>query len=314
MNFIIHYLSPQRARARQGLVNSASRLYRITTFQILICISLGICLNPYHYQDIKLLDCTMEDESHHVDFVTKSILHAIYLNTSFSLTNLETDLIHAYPTKEQVINTMQNFGVHLDDKIVLYSQPNFVKHSTRVFHILKAYGFTDVTVLDGGLLKYIQDGYPTAPGVGYTGPVSQIEDLDNPFLYLAQMKEVIEFAEGKNPNIQLIDARDDEEYYGNDPHLPSYIRQGHVPGSIHIPSEEFLNPDDTFLKPPEIQKILESKGVDRNKDIIVMCRTGLKATVNYFALKMVGYPNVRLYDGSWVEYEDSNGPAVYFES
>ncbi|CAI2371175.1 unnamed protein product [Moneuplotes crassus] len=280
---------------------------------LFISIVTAVCLNPYQNKEPKIIDCTMGGESAHQEFLKKSIPTAVFLDTSRHLFDTGSDGLHPYPTKEQVITAMQNIGVTLDDKIVLYSQSGKHMSTARVYHILKAYGFHDVTVLDGGLHKYIQDGHPTVPGVDYSGPPSVIEDLADPSPYMIDMDEIIEFAHGNRPNMQIIDSRDIESYYGKDPgllagYLPG-VKQGHVPGSINIPYYHFIDPvDQTFLEPLEIEQILVSYGIDKTKDIVLMCRTGNTSKILYLILEIAGYSDVKLYDGSWYEYGAGNGP------
>jgi thiosulfate/3-mercaptopyruvate sulfurtransferase len=206
---------------------------------------------------------------------------------------------------------MQNLGMKISDTIILYGQPHSDSSMTRVFHILTAYGFNDVTVLDGGLLKFEQQGYPTTPGIDYTGPASEIQELADPTPYLIKMEEVVEFALGKKPNMQLIDARGSASFNGNDPNLAPGIRQGHVPGAINIPADTFIDAsDDTFIKYNAMIDIFNAHGIDQNKDIVVMCKTGISATVDYVALTFAGFTGMRLYDGSWTEYGSNDTPSV----
>lgn len=276
-----------------------------------LCIVTGYYLKPYVQQEFKLIDCTMGGEKAHQGFLENSIPTSVFLDTSSDLTNTSSDLPNAYPTEEQVVTAMQNIGIKTSDSIILYSQTHMSASMTRAYHILNSYGFADVTVLDGGLLKFTQDGYPTTPGIDYTGAATEISALADPSPYLIQLDEIIEFAEGKKPNMQLIDARGTESFNGNDPNLPANIRQGHVPGAINIPADTFINPeDDTFLKYPQIIEVLESHGIDRNKDIAIMCKTGVTATIDFMALTMAGYSGMRLYDGSWTEYGAHDGPVA----
>jgi thiosulfate/3-mercaptopyruvate sulfurtransferase len=230
------------------------------------------------------------------------------LDTSNELVDTTFKYPNGYPTKEQVISAMQKLGMKTSDTIVLYCQPHMYSSMTRVYHILDSYGFSDVSILDGGLLKFQQDGYPTTPGVDYTGPHSEIKDLKDPSENLIKIDEIVEFALGKKPNMQLIDARGEESFNGRDPSLPDGCRQGHVPGAINIPADSLVNDDDTFKKYPELVKIFESHGVDRNKDIVVMCKTGVSATVVNQALIFAQFSGMRLYDGSWTEYGSNDTP------
>ena len=276
-----------------------------------LCFVTGYYLKPFCNSDFKLVDCSMGGDAAHQKFLEAAIPTAVFLDTSNDLCDKSSELINAYPTKDQVIAAMDHLGLKTSDAIILYSQPHQDSSMTRVFHILTSYGFPNVTVLDGGLLKYTQDGYPVAPGIDYTGPESDIKDLADPTPYLIKMDEIVDFALGKKPNMQLIDARSPDQFNGNDPNLPPGCRQGHVPGAINISASLFVNPDDdTFLKYDDLIKLFESHGIDRNKDIAVMCKTGVSATIAYMGLTMAGYSGMRLYDGSWTEYGSHDTPSA----
>lgn len=274
-----------------------------------MCFVSGYYLKPYVTNEFKLIDCTMGGDTSHDGFHQTSIPTSVFLDTSNDLCDKTSTLPNAYPTKEQVIAAMQNLGMQTSDTIVLYSQPHRDSSMTRVYHILSSYGFADVTILGGGLLKFQQEGYPTCPGIDYSGPASEIKDLADPSPYLIQMDEIVEFALGKRPNMQLIDARGEESFNGHDPNLPEGCRQGHVPGAINISADSLIvEADDTFKKYNELIKIFESHGIDRNKDIVVMCKTGVSATIAYMALVFTEFSGMRLYDGSWTEYGSHDTP------
>lgn len=275
-----------------------------------MCFVTGYYLRPYVNSPFRLIDCTMGGENSHKKFLDSSIPTSCFLDTSNVLCDKSSPLPNCYPTKDQVISAMDNLGVTTSDTIILYCQDHMDSSMTRVFHILTSYGFNDVSILDGGLFKFKQEGYPTVPGVDYTGPASDIKELADPSPYLIQMDEIVEFAKGNRPNMILIDARGPDSFNGHDPSLPPGCRQGHVPGAINISADLFINEDDTFKKYTELVQIFEQHKIDPSKDIVCMCKTGVSATVAYVALVMVGYSGMRLYDGSWTEYGSNDTPSA----
>ena len=164
----------------------------------------GYYLNPYRSNKAKLIDCTMGGEDAHKNFLKWAIPTAVFLDTTNKLTDKTSKIPYAYPKKEQVVEAMQDLGMNLDDNIVLYWQPHLVHSMTRVYHILNSHGFTDVSILDGGLFNYIKQGLPTAPGVDYTGSKSVIKYIKEPTAHLIMMDEIVEFALKKKPNMQLL--------------------------------------------------------------------------------------------------------------
>ena len=275
------------------------------------CFVTGYYLKPYMHNSFRLIDCTMGGDAAHQAFYDCAIPTAVFLDTSNKMTDKTGKYPNTYPTKEMVINAMQELGVKFDDNIVLYCQPHKVTSMTRVYNILFSHGFTDVSILDGGLLAYQKLGYPTTKGIDYTGPKSEIKEVNDPSPHLMKMDEIVEFAKGKKPNMQLIDLRDSDSFNGHDPNPYSGCRQGHVPGAINIPADTFINAsDDTFKKYSEIIQIFESHGVNFSKDLVVMCKTGVSATIGYAALTFIGHQGMKLYDGSWTEYGSNDTPSA----
>jgi len=276
-----------------------------------LCFLTGYYLKPYISNEFRLLDCTMGGDNAHNAFHKTSIPTSAFLDTTNLLIDTTAKYPNGYPTKDQVTNAMQKLGIQKSDTIVLYCQPHKDSSMTRVYHILDSYGFEDVSILDGGLLKFTQDGYPTTPGVDYTGPESEITDLRDPSINLIKMDEIVEFALGKRPNMQLIDARDAVSFDGHAPDNIPGCRQGHVPGAINIPATMFINEsDDTFKTYKELVQLLKSYNIDPQKDIVVMCRTGISATIAYMGLVFAQYTGMRLYDGSWSEYGSNDTPSL----
>jgi thiosulfate/3-mercaptopyruvate sulfurtransferase len=110
------------------------------------------------------------------------------------------------------------------------------------------------------------------------------------------------------PQTELVDVRSPEEYRGElaaPAHLPQERaqRKGHIPGAVNVPWAKAVAEDGTFKADEELQQLYASKGVTPDKDVTVYCRIGERSSHTWFVLsELLGYPNVRNYDGSWTEY------------
>ena len=108
----------------------------------------------------------------------------------------------------------------------------------------------------------------------------------------------------------MIDVRSPAEYTGEKLHMPDYpnegaLRGGHIPGAKNVPWSKAVNPDDgTFRSAAELKALYEQEqGLSADKDVITYCRIGERSSHTWFVLTyLLGYPNVRNYDGSWTEY------------
>jgi thiosulfate/3-mercaptopyruvate sulfurtransferase len=102
-------------------------------------------------------------------------------------------------------------------------------------------------------------------------------------------------------------VRSPAEYNGEimaPPGLPETAqRMGHIPGAANVPWAQAVREDGTFRSAEELQQLYGPKGVTKDKDVIAYCRIGERSSHTWFALKhLLGYPNVKNYDGSWTEY------------
>lgn len=111
-----------------------------------------------------------------------------------------------------------------------------------------------------------------------------------------------------NPSVQVIDTRSPKEYTGKDVRAR---RGGHIPGAININWVHNLTDGDskTFLPEGKLAEMYESLEVSKDKVAVTHCQTGVRAAHTYFVLRLLGYPKVRVYDGSWAEWgNDQEAP------
>ena len=174
------------------------------------------------------------------------------------------------------------------------------------FWVLKYYGYKDVRLINGGRKKWLQEDraltkeVPSYPKGNFAAnePDSQIR------IFLDGVKRAV-----SAPGLKMVDVRSPKEFSGEILAPPEYPtehaqRGGHIPGAVNIPWAQAVNDGDgTFKNTEELKQLYESKGITPDKEIIAYCRIGERSSHTWFVLKyLLGYPNVKNYDGSWTEW------------
>jgi len=183
------------------------------------------------------------------------------------------------------------------------------------YWMLRHYGHPRVSFLNGSRRKWIEAGLPLTTAIPEV-PVSRytvesFEDVQDDIR--ASHVQVLE-AIGA-PNVRLMDVRSIAEYTGERfwPSLPPEGNQrgGHVPGAVLVPIEDTWREDGTFKSVAELRDFYTSRGFTPDKDIITYCAVGGRASQAWFVLTcLLGYPHVRVYDGSWIEWGQLAGMPV----
>ena len=206
---------------------------------------------------------------------------------------------------DKLADLLAKAGVTDQSKVLVYSDGRDVLGASQIAYALERIGFRKpVAVLDGGFSGYKQDNAElTQVFPKYKTSKLSVRDNKNIRVNLAQVKDLI----GKQ-GVVFIDPRPPKAFAGEE---KFFVRNGHIPGARNIPWPTFTDPQNPHkLKPlSEIEKILADKKIDKSKDIIVTCTTGREASLQYLVLKhLLGYPKVRVYEGSWTEYSQSDLP------
>ena len=172
-----------------------------------------------------------------------------------------------------------------------------------IFWLLKFFGHLDVRVLNGGYQKWRAEGRPVIPDLSTFAPTPYtVKSLD---ASLRVMQAEVQ-ASLDRPEQMVVDVRTIQEYRGE--HFlmkpPEGLeRAGHIPGSIHVEHTLTLNEDGTFKSFDELQALYCSQGITPEKTVFPYCAIGGRSGYTWFVLKyLLGYPNVRNYDGSWNEW------------
>ncbi|GGG23028.1 sulfurtransferase [Rhodococcoides trifolii] len=224
--------------------------------------------------------------------------------------DLQDSVRRDFLNQEQFSDLLSSKGVTKDDTVILYGGNNnwFAAYAYWYF---KLYGHKDVRLLDGGRKKWELDGRPLS-----TDTVTREHatyKAESPDLSIRAFRdEVIDAIGTKN----LLDIRSPDEYSGKilaPAHLPQEQSQrpGHIPGAVNVPWSKAANEDGTFKSDDELKELYDGVGIDPSKGTIAYCRIGERSSHSWFALtQLLGYDNVKNYDGSWTEYGSLVGAPI----
>ncbi len=226
--------------------------------------------------------------------------------------DLEDPVVRDIVGKAQLEGLLSASGIANDTTVVLYGDNNnwFAAYA---FWVLKLYGHKDARIMNGGRKKWIDEGRPLTTEVP-NYPRTQYRTQEPDPSIRALRDQILQWL--KRPDIALVDVRSPAEYRGEllaPENLPQEGAQrgGHIPGAQNIPWSMAVNEDGTFKSPEELRRIYQEKGITPDKEIIAYCRIGERSAHTWFVLKyLLGYPQVRNYDGSWTEWGSLVGSPI----
>jgi thiosulfate/3-mercaptopyruvate sulfurtransferase len=187
-------------------------------------------------------------------------------------------------------------GVSASRPVVVYDDQSGIR-AARAFWLLEYFGHPDVRVLDGGFGAWLRAGLDTAQAAVVPEPVEWAGTFRP--ARLATWRDVRERL--GRPDVVLLDTRTDEEYYGA---LVRAARGGAIPGAIHIEWTRNLAPDGRFKPIDALRSMYEQAGITPDREVVAYCQGGYRGAHAYLALRVLGYPRVRTYLGSWKEWGD----------
>ena len=207
-------------------------------------------------------------------------------------------------TQQQLEALFSRNGISDHTTLVLYGDFNNW-FAAFAFWVFKYYGVKDIRVMNGGRKKWIEEDKPLTKDVPSVSATSyKVSKIDEKLrVYLHEVREAL----GKK-HIGLVDVRGPKEYSGEILAPPEYPtehaqRGGHIPGAQNIPWGQAVKEDGTFKTVEELENLYKPKGITPDKEIIAYCRIGERSSHTWFVLKyLLGYPDVRNYDGSWTEW------------
>jgi len=208
-----------------------------------------------------------------------------------------------FVSPEQLAQLLGARGISPDNTIVLYSGNNnwFAAYA---YWLFKYRGVENVKLLNGGRKKWELESRILTQEAPNRPKTTFAIGTEQPDIRIFR-DEVLERA--KSPNA-WVDVRSPEEFRGEllaPPHLPQEQAQvpGHIPGASNITWSKAVNEDGTFKSADELEALYKAEGITSDKDVVAYCRIGERSSHSWFVLKeLLGFSNVRNYDGSWTEY------------
>jgi len=214
-----------------------------------------------------------------------------------AISDSRSDLPHMAPPPEKFMSRMRAMGVGDGHQVVVYDGAGLFS-AARVWWLFRLMGKSDVAVLDGGLPKWQAEG-------------REVEDMApvmrDRHITVARQNHLVRdvtqvAAAAKLGDHEIVDARSEARFRGEEPEPRAGLRSGRIPGSKNVHYRALLNDDGTMKDEPALRAVFEAAGVDLSKPVITTCGSGVTAAILFLALERIGVSRVSLYDGSWAEW------------
>ena len=226
-------------------------------------------------------------------------------------TELCDTLVRDIIPKDTFEALMARSGVGNDTTVILYGDNNNWFAAWALWQ-MKVYGHRDVRLMNGGRKKWLAEGRELSTETPSVKPASYTAAEPDLSLraFLPEVQQAV-----KAGAAALVDVRSPAEFTGEilaPPGLPETCqRGGHIPGATSIPWGKACNEDGTFKSEEELRQLYGGAGVTPDRPVIAYCRIGERSSHTWFVLKhLLGYPDVRNYDGSWTEWGNLVGAPV----
>lgn len=264
-------------------------------------VSTALVLDNIDNPKVKIIDASwyMPDSGRNAisEYEGQHIKNAVFFDID-RIVDTSDPSPHMLPEQAFFAESLSDLGIGNEHHIIVYdSSP--LHSGLRVWWMLRAFDHEDVSYMDGGLTKWISDGYPLISVKSTPSPANfvatlrpeRVRNFAKVFKNLTSKKE------------QVIDARPSARFTAKTKEPRADLRSGHIPNSINVPFNSLFNGDDgTMLSSDEILDIFTDAGTDFNRPIVTSCGSGVTACALMMALKLIGKDDVAVYDGSWSEW------------
>jgi thiosulfate/3-mercaptopyruvate sulfurtransferase len=219
--------------------------------------------------------------------------------------DLNDDVTRDYVSREAFQSLVRRLGIAEETTVVFYGDKNNW-WATYALWVYSLFGHADLRLLDGGRAKWIAEGREVTRDVAARPATDHPVVTRNDAPIRAYREDVLAHIQAGK---RLVDVRSPGEYSGELLHMPDYpqegaMRGGHIPGAKSVPWARAANGDGTFKSSEELRAIYEGEaGLSSSDSVVAYCRIGERSSHTWFVLTyLLGYGNVRNYDGSWTEW------------
>ena len=269
--------------------------------------------------ELRIVDCTTwlkpaepgDDAPYRVvpgrtEYDAEHIPGAVFLDIQGTISDPDTRLKFMAPDAARFADAMGALGIGDESHVVLYSAGS-IMWATRVWWMLRAFGFDRASVLDGGWEKWQAEGRPVSAAPGEYSPASFTATLQ-PGRFVDSGYVLSRLGD---TDTVAVNALAPEFHLGEGP--SRYGRPGRIPGSVNVPAATLLDPSNgAFVPLDEAMRLHEEAGITPDRHVVAYCGGGISATVGLFLLHQLGYTDLTLYDGSMGEW--AHDPALPIET
>jgi thiosulfate/3-mercaptopyruvate sulfurtransferase len=266
--------------------------------------------------DLRVVDCTLHlsfdsetgeriSESGRPDWEEGHIPGSVHADIEQDLSAADPDYPYQRPSPERFADAMEELGIGDGSRVVLYDSEGSA-WAARVWWLLRAFGFDDAGVLNGGWDRWVAEGRPVSTDPPADRTVTFTPD-PRPELFV-EREAVLEAIE--DDACRIVNALRPEDHAGEG--LVKYGRPGRIPESVNVPAvgeEAIVDPEDgTYLPPEELRERFNEAGATDGERVITYCGGGIAASSSAFALHLLGIDDVAVYDGSLSEWGRTDLP------
>lgn len=249
---------------------------------------------------VRIVDCRyyFDGRSGRAAYEQGHITGAVHVHWPSDLADTDATPPNLIPQPEQLAATMGRIGVTNDTQVVGYDDEGG-HFASRLWWVLTYYGHRRVRILNGGIQAWQAAGNALSTVQPKTRAAVFLPGPPHPAMRVRADELERELG---SPELALIDVRRRSEYIGEEVRA---ARGGRIPGAQHLLWQDNLRDDKTFRTPDELRQRYLGAGITPDRRVVTYCQGGVRAAHSAFVLALIGYPNVRMYDGSWAEWGSS---------
>ena len=252
---------------------------------------------------VKVIDCTYAMPGITIDpvveFNKKHIPGAVWFDIN-EISDNPGGKNHMLPTAESFAEKVGLLGISADDNAITYDHIGGMSAAARVWWMFRCFGHNKVSWLNGSLPKWEAENRPLSADAPAITPATYAgKPLNKNLVRSLQQMTDNTVSHGE----QVIDARANPRFTGEDPGPNPKLKAGHIPGSVNVPFKVLLDPDNgTMLPADTLIDIFSDQGVNLGLPIANSCGSGVTANIPLLAQYLLGNTNAAVYDGSWNEW------------